>query len=82
MKEEKEAARAAREEKAKEEKERKEEIAVGQRVRIEGLINTVEMNGQRGLVKKMRVGPVKGRWVVEVDGTRHTIAERNLRVEG
>jgi hypothetical protein len=73
----KEEARAA-----KEERERKEEIAVGQRVRIEGLINTVEMNGQRGLVKKMRVGPVTGRWVVEVDGTRHTIGERNLRVEG
>jgi len=46
----KEEARAA-----KEERERKgKAIAVGQWVRVEGLVNTVEMNGQRGLVKKMR----------------------------
>jgi hypothetical protein len=77
------AARAAKEEaRAAKEKKEKKEIAVGQWVRVEGLVNTVEMNGQRGLVKRMREGRWTGRWVVEVDGTRHTIAERNLRVEG
>ena len=80
----KEEARAAKEEKERKEEQgkAKKEIAVGQWVRVEGMVNTVEMNGQRGLVKRMREGPVTGRWVVEVDGTRHTIAERNLRVEG
>jgi len=58
-----------------------EEIAVGHWVRIEGLVNAVEMNGRTGVVRRRHGCVTTGRWQVRVDGKDHTLAERNLRLE-
>ena len=54
---------------------------MGHWVRIEGLVNTVELNGRTGVVKRRHGAPATGRWMVVVDGKTMALAERNLRLE-
>jgi hypothetical protein len=65
----------------KADKGKKEEIAVGHWVRIEGLVQTVAMNGRTGVVKRRHGAPATGHWMVMVDGKTFPFAEKNLRLE-